>query len=392
MFDPVTSELIAGAPALEGLVPSELREELTAAYVEIAAARVSLTQLDDPFSPELGQLLVRMSRLADAYEARIVLDLDGERRRSTAFVAASARQFIALAAQLRRREATTSRLDEDAVGADIASALLFLNAERSSDAFEVARNIQAAGEPNPIRRALILAIGRLARGRLDDILAMDLAAERLGGDSAFNEAADLLFREVLAGIISLAQDGLGLADGDGIAAAIARFENVRRLAIDTGAEDEPAPSGLRAISAFPGPHHLAGLLLRAAGTLRDTTLVRTPVPGGVHAERWKAWVREEAARSPFIWENHRRAISTGYLDCGQSLVMTSPTGSGKTTLAALKIASTITSGKTVLYLAPTHALVGQVERDLNERVGGLAKAESVDDSTVDDILPALPTL
>ena len=42
MFDAVTSALIAGAPALDGLVPSDLREELTAAYVEIAAARLSL--------------------------------------------------------------------------------------------------------------------------------------------------------------------------------------------------------------------------------------------------------------------------------------------------------------------------------------------------------------
>ena len=392
MFDAVTSALIAGAPALDGLVPSDLREELTAAYVEIAAARLSLAQLDDAFSPELNRLLVRMSRLADAYEARIVLDLDGDRRRSTAFVAASARQFIALAARLRRPEAATSRLDEDAVGADIASALLFLIAERSADAFEVARDIQAAGEPDPIRRALILAIGRLARGRLEDILTIDLAGERLDANTAFGEAADLLFRELLAGVILLAQDGLGLADGDGIAAASARFDTVRRLAIDMGEEDGPAPLGLRAISAFPGPHHLAGLLLRAAGTLHDSMLVRTPAPGGAKAERWNVWVREEAARWPYVWENHRRAIATGYLDCGQSLVMTSPTGSGKTTLAALKIASTITSGKTVLYLAPTHALVGQVERDLNERVGGLAIAESVDDTTVEDILPALPNL
>ena len=141
-----------------------------------------------------------MSRLADAYEARIILD--GDRRRSTAFVAASARQFIALAARLRRPEAATSRLDEDAVGADIASALLFLIAERSADAFEVARDIQAAGEPDPIRRALTLAIGRLARGRLEDILAIDLAGERLDADTAFGEAADLLFRELLAGVIS----------------------------------------------------------------------------------------------------------------------------------------------------------------------------------------------
>lgn len=392
MYDAVTSELIARAPALDGLEPADLREELTAAYVEIAAARLSLTQLDDPFSPELTQLLSRMARLADAYEARIVLDLDGDRRRSIAFVAASARQFIALAARLRRPEAATSRLDEDAVGADIASALLFLIAERSSDAFEAARDIQAAGEPDPIRRALILAMGRLARGRLQDVIGIDLASERLAAPDSFGYAADLLFRELLAGVILLARDGLGLSEGDGIAAAIERFDNVRRLAVDSGAEDAPAPAGLRAISAFPGPHHLAGLLLRAAGTLRDSALVRTPAPAGVRAERWGVWLREEAARWPYVWENHRRAIATGYLDCGQSLVMTSPTGSGKTTLAALKIASTITSGKTVLYLAPTHALVGQVERDLNERVGGLATAESVDDTTVEDILPALPTL
>jgi len=81
-------------------------------------------------------------------------------------------------------------------------------------------------------------------------------------------------------VILLAQDGLGLVDGDGIAAAVERFDNVRRLAVDTEAEDAPAPAGLRAISAFPGPHHLAGLLLRAAGALRDSALVRTPAPGG----------------------------------------------------------------------------------------------------------------
>ncbi len=206
----------------------------------------------------------------DQEAVRIVLDLDGDRRRSIAFVAASARQFIALAARLRLPEAATSRLDEDAVGTDIASALLFLIAERSSDAFEAARDIQAAGEPDPIRRALILAIGRLARGRLQDIIGMGLESERLVATDSFGYAADLLFRELLSGVILLAQDGLGLVDGDGIAAAVERFDNVRRLAVDTEAEDAPAPAGLRAISAFPGPHHLAGLLLRAAGALRDS--------------------------------------------------------------------------------------------------------------------------
>ena len=37
MYDAVTSALIAQPPALDGLKPANLREELTAAYVEIAA-------------------------------------------------------------------------------------------------------------------------------------------------------------------------------------------------------------------------------------------------------------------------------------------------------------------------------------------------------------------
>ena len=392
MYDAITSALIAGAPALEGLEPAGLREELTAAYVEIATARISLGQIDDAVSPELTRLNVLMARLSDAYEARIVLDLDGDRRRSTAFVAASARQFMALAARLRSPKSSTTRLDEDAVGSEIASALLFLIAERSSDAFEAARDIQAAGEPDPIRRALILSIGRLARGRLQEIVDLDLSAERLAASDTFGYAADLMFRELLSGVILLARDGLGIFEGDGITSAVERFERVRRLSVDVQPDGPPAPAGLSAVSTFAGPHHLSGLLTRAAGTLRDSALVRTPAPSGADASRWREWLRAEAGRWPFIWENHRRAIGTGYLDCGQSLVMTSPTGSGKTTLAALKIASTIASGKTVVYLAPTHALVGQVERDLNERVGGLAVAESVDDTTVEDILPALPTL
>jgi hypothetical protein len=392
MYDAVTTALIAGAPALEGLDPADLREELTAAYVEIAAARLALAGIDGAQSAELTQSLARLGRLADAYEARIVLDLDGDRRRSIAFVAASARQFISLAARIQQAEPATTRLDEDAIGAEIASALLFLIAERSSDAFEAARDIQAAGEPDPIRRALILSLGRLARGRLQDIVEMDLPTERLAANDAFGFAADLLFRELLAGVVMLAQDGLGIAEGDGIASAIDRFERVRRLSVDAETTDVVGPGGLVATSVLAGPHHLAALLIRAAGTLRDSALVRTPAPSGGDAGHWQEWLRSEAGRWPYIWENHRRAIATGYLDRGQSLVMTSPTGSGKTTLAALKIAATITSGKTVLYLAPTHALVAQVERDLNERVGSLATAESVDDTTLEDILPALPTL
>ena len=219
-------------------------------------------------------------------------------------------------------------MDGDAVGADIASALLFLIAERSSDAFEVARDIQASGELDPIRRALILAIGRLARGRLPDIIGIDLASERLVAADTFGDAADLLFRELLVGVILLAQDGLGLADEDGIEAAIERFNNVRRLAVDTGEEDAPAPSVYALFR--PSPDRTTLQDCASGGrTLRDSALVRTPAPRGANAERWACGFAR-GRPWPYVSENHRRAIATGYLGCGQSLIMTSPTGSGKT--------------------------------------------------------------
>lgn len=396
MFDPVTSRLIAAAPALDGLAPDSLREALTAAYVEIAAARLTLDG-DDPDRTVLDQMAIRMGRLADAYEARIVLGLGIDRSRATAFVAASARQLIAAAGRVGRTEedSAPTRLDEDAIGPEIAAALLFLIAERSSDAFEAARDVVATGEPDPVRRALILAVGRLARGRLDDIVTMDADAEAIRVPDMANYAVDLLFRELLHGVLALARFGLGRDDGEaGLAEARARFTRVRDLSVGQGDGVAPRPlvSPAPPAAIFPGPHHLASLLLQAADTLGQGMLVRTPAPSGSAAAAWDSWIRKEAERWPFLWENHRRALATGYLTAGQSLVMTSPTGSGKTTLAALKIAATITAGKTVLYLAPTHALVSQVERDLNDRIGDIVKAESVEEATTVDDLRVLPAL
>lgn len=237
-------------------------------------------------------------------------------------MAASARQVLSTATRLTQSSDIATRLDEVAIGPEIASALLFLIAERSSDSYEAARAIQAAGEPNPVRRALILALQRLARGQLGSVVEMRPDDERAGAVDPFGYAADLLFRELLRGVIELAREGLGLSGGGDLGSDVARFERVKALSLDlTQHEDAVRVS---ATSTFPGPHYLASQLLRAAGTL--------------------------------------------------------------------KVAATIASGRKVLYLAPTHALVGQVERDLNARVGGLATAESVEDAAIEDILPALPTL
>lgn len=391
MFDPVTSELIAGAPPLPGLDPTTLKNVLTTAYVEIAAARLRVgAGLGADDHGELSGLADRMNRLADSYETETVLDIHPERRRSIAFVAGSARQVLAHLNILRAPQEKTTALNSAAIGAELAAALLFLIAERSSDAYEASRDIRAAGEPNPLRRVIILSVGRLARGQFQDLADTDLEAERSSSTSPLEYASDLLYRELLKGMMRLARAGLGLGDTGEIEHARATFARVRELSIRNGALDGVAEQPLRSTSLFAGPHHLAALLERAAGSFQDSALVLTPTPAGADPAKWDDWLRSEAGRWPFLWENHRDAIATGYLEQGSSLVMTTPTGSGKSTLAALKIVATLAAGRTVLYLAPTHALVSQIEDDLNRRVVGLAKVESIDAVNPDDNVQVLP--
>lgn len=72
------------------------------------------------------------------------------------------------------------------------------------------------------------------------------------------------------------------------------------------------------------------------------------------------------------------------------MVMTSPTGSGKTTLSVLKIASTLCAGESVVYLAPTHALVDQVETDMSAQIGDLESVSVVEDVALEELGERLP--
>ena len=70
MFDPVTADFIRSVPALPGLDSAGLVDELTAAYVDIASARLSIAASEENAAGL--QVNARMSRIADTYEAQII--------------------------------------------------------------------------------------------------------------------------------------------------------------------------------------------------------------------------------------------------------------------------------------------------------------------------------
>lgn len=382
MFDPSSRALLRQAPDLPGLDPEILDELLTAAHIELATVRLQARE-EDPAA--LSDVIDRVRRLASTFEAYVALDLRPEQTRAAAFVAASAHQVLGRVRSLASDR--PSLVSGDAIGSVISATLLFLIADRAADAAEVAAQLRARGEPRAVRRSLILSLRELATGNLTALIQRDLDEDRIPQTDSREVAADLLLRECAHVLQALGREARGgdTPDPD----TRTRLERVLRLSKPSPVNINLGLEGAVHLQ-FAGPHHLATLLSRLIGGMQEAMLVRLPTPVGAQATAWTAWLLSQVGSRPFLWINHLKAVRTGYLNRGRSMVMTSPTGSGKTTLSVLKIAATLCAGESVVYLAPTHALVDQVEADMSAQIGGLQPVSVVEDLALEDLGERLP--
>lgn len=364
MFDPSTAALIRAAPPLEGLDLESLPKRLTEAFADIVSARIRLRGAPaEAEDTALTTTVADLRRIAAAHETYAALLPDRENRGSAAFVAASAHQSVSLAL---RGGGSASHVDVAAISSDICATLLFLLAEAHADAAEVAKRIIPAPDAGPIERALLLAIRGLAEGQLGDVVGAGEPEIDAEGDDLGLRALDALRLLLLRGVTNLARQlrlRTDLAPGaGGVVPASTLFAQVRTLASEP--IEGAGINGETLLSLYPGPLHLANLLLGLEGDLLTTALARIPTPGGVEEYGWWQTLRRMARQRPYLWRNHREAITKGYLEQGVSSAVSFPTGAGKSTLAELKIATALLRGERVIFLAPTHALVGQTQRAL----------------------------
>ncbi|MER8631547.1 DEAD/DEAH box helicase [Mesorhizobium opportunistum] len=363
MFDPTTVALIRAAPPLDGLDLENLPKRLTEAFAQIVSARMRLLGAPAEADEALLATVAELRRIAAAHETYAALLPDRENRASAAFVAASAHQAVSLA--LREAE-NTSQVGIAAVSSDVCATLLFLLAEAHADAAEAAKRIVPPASASPIERDLLLAIRRLAQGHLGEIVNSDEPEIDVDGNDFGFRALDALRLLLLRGVTSLARQLRLRVDvapeTGGVVPASALFAQVRALAIEP--IEGAGVDGETLLSLYPGPLHLANLLLGLEGDLLGTALSRIPTPGGVNNDGWWQTLRRMARQRPYLWRNHREAINKGYLEQGVSSAISFPTGGGKSTLAELKIATALLRGERVIFLAPTHALVGQTQRSL----------------------------
>jgi superfamily II DNA/RNA helicase len=240
-------------------------------------------------------------------------------------------------------------------------------AEANADAAEAAKRIiPDPDQSSTVERALLSSIKNLAQGRLITIVR-DEVPDIDGPEADVEERAlQALQLILLRGVSRLARQlrrrlDVAPSEGGGEPAA-AIFNRVKAFCVEP--IEGVLESGDRVFSLYPGPLHLANLLLAVERDLLETALTRVPTPGGVPESGWWQIIRRMARQRPYLWRNHRRAIADGYLEQGTSSAISFPTGGGKSTLAELKIATALLRGEKVVFLAPTHSLVGQTTRAL----------------------------
>lgn len=368
MYDPETARLIRRTPPLEGLDRERLPEFFSRAFAQIVSARVRL-RADQKKPLLLIRTVALTRRLAQTNEALVAVLPDREDISSAAFVAATAHKLSHQINALQRKETAHSYIGPLGISGDVASLLLFLVGQSSADAAEIATHLSWPRDVSRLENELLLLIKMLGRGQVGKITDRKRPSpDQVITGSPGEKASSALYYRLLRGVRALAFKLQGRYIKD-FPLPKTIFEQVRSLAApeiektvgDTLAHEEFGP-----IVVFPGPYHLATLLLAVCNALEDGAVVSAPAPDGVDPNKWRKAMRIVAKDRPYLWPNHQDAISKGYLNPGISAVVGFPTGAGKSTVSQLKINSALLLGRKAVFIAPTHSLVDQTARDLRK--------------------------
>jgi ATP-dependent RNA helicase HelY len=365
MFDSVTAALIRRAPAIRGVDPAILPQDLTRAYAELVALRLRQGGSRADTARELQH--DRLLKIASIYEALVDTAHDLGDRQGSAFVAGTAYQILGRVG-IMEEVPPEDLLTPAAIHPDIAAPLLFLIAGQAPDAREAGRRLKGARTGAVLTSAMIETVADLASEDFEEILAR---AVRLSdfrptvAEGFADQATQALYGLCWTGVVQMVA---GILDRPLPRTLFQRFDTpdkTFRRVEDLATEDIDVPGpGAQLVSTYAGPRHLARLLGHVARRLAGTGLATLPAPAGASEETWRQWLRYRARSKPVIWPNHLPAINKGILDMGTSAVLVLPTGAGKTTLSELKIAATVSAGKKVVFLVPTLALVDQLKDDL----------------------------
>ncbi|WP_430814005.1 DEAD/DEAH box helicase [Carboxylicivirga sp. RSCT41] len=354
MYNSSTVEKIKNIPSIGDIDIDRLPQELTKIYAQIVSLRKQVAEGTINFQDkELISALSLLSKLASNLEVILINNPNHEQKESIAFVAATANSLIHKIGSI---EESNDLLEFDNISMYISAIILFMIGNSQSDAAEMANSIDNIDNTNHSKSGLISCIKSLAKGKPLEVSNVNFEEEEIFKKDNFEETAlNYLWREVGLGIKEIAKKLIG----DPIHEEQYHFNKVINLSVSEAIYFNHK-------SVIAGPYRLARLMKILEQDVFNRAVIDISAPRGIEQTAWSSFLKKLAIERPFLWENHIDAIKTNYLEPGVSSVITLPTGAGKSTLAELKIASTLYSGKKVIYLVPTHALEDQVNKNLKQ--------------------------
>jgi superfamily II DNA/RNA helicase len=372
MYDPETAALIRRARAIRGISPEGLPERLTDAFTQLVGHRMTLAA-----SPKVPEATIRALRqMANVYELEAVLSQEPGQRSAAAFVSGTAHRLLADSSIAGSGGGPSGvPLDRTGVAPRLSAGLLFLIAGYFADAAEVCAPLRSKN-PSELEESLANAIARFVCGDMQGVLIAALPVVTQA-DSETEEAIVALWREIFDAVQLLAQRFVAApSPGRGrVEAAVARLRRVMTASVEP--LNIEGVDGPKILSTFAGPHHLAKLLRLAADALDGSAVVDLPPPPKASQEVWGRFAEGLAARRPFLWPNHLKAIAAGFSNPGVSSVLSFSTGAGKSTLTEIKVAAALAMGQKVVFLAPTLALVAQCVETFRRSFPGSTTRDSL---------------
>lgn len=350
MFNKGIRELLDKLPDIGDIDPRKIRQLLTDAWIEIDVAK--------SFDPESWTIKRdELRKLASSLEIHAILASTEVREvKACAFVAAEALNISSQAFQDEPEEQWllgSTRLFER-----FEASILYLIAGFDSNAAIAARNIETElSLKNTISSAeLDLASTLVSYLRLQPLgisETQQIPEEDTSGSVAARARATLL---------------------QTINSAVYAHLNWLSVKTDTDDSIDLLDRVLRALSPADGIsayhadiYHLSTLLRAAIQQTRIRALRSLPGPNHSN-DIFTSFLKSQAAVRPLVWPAALEYAHTSLPGPSHHAVVNVPTGSGKSSIADLAIAHSLSSGW-VLYLAPTNALVGQIKRQIFSTFG-----------------------
>lgn len=386
MFDSETIKMLNALPQIGELTADVARQRLSQAYLELTRLRLS-ADLDS--DEDLQASIRQLREMSNGLEVYCLIEYHNQGRllesgRAAAFIAAQSLELLLRWSKTIEFEDSPRHLLADIrMYSQIEAGLLYLISGYYANARAMVErrtpeNYSTIDDYSQLRQTAVQYFLLLLTGLIRQELDVRDSPSPLRDNASeyrFSRAPSDLTASIEARLFLSLSDAVRiymdfLAGGDIGNAQIAREQVIQ---VQRQVTEAILPESLlKAPAEALLPYHLASLLEIVFGDLQFLAIVHRITPPSdsdtEYQSLFSSWLRAKAARHySLLWQSTVKWLEVRQESESAHVVISMPTGSGKSFLAELALAEHLHEGWG-LYLAPTNALVRQIQRDLRQEL------------------------